>query len=145
MSSISSPQPKGAARRERHLSSQRYNAVPWRHRVRENGKSTLIVVEYKPLLPAFVTVDYCLLLAKTTVSITNTVINIMVLAEKQCDGEEIFEPTLQNKYMNNYEEGRKIAFFFVLPTEMQIDLLVIVQWISIHQTLTRSFLRNFLI
>ena len=25
---------------------------------RENGKSTLIVVEYKPLLPAFVTVDY---------------------------------------------------------------------------------------
>ena len=44
---------------------------------RENGKSTLIVVEYKPLLPAFVTVDYCLLLAKTTVSITNTVINIM--------------------------------------------------------------------
>ena len=51
----------------------------------------------------------------------------MVLAEKQCDGEEIFEPTLQNKYMNNYEEGKKIAFFFVLPTEMQIDLLVIVQ------------------
>ena len=112
---------------------------------RENGKSTLIVVEYKPLLPAFVTIDYSLLLAKKTVSITNTVINIMVLAEKQCDGEEIFESTLQNKYMNNYEEGKKIAFFFVLPTEMQIDQLVIVQWISIHQTLTRSFLRNFLI
>ena len=94
---------------------------------RENGKSTLIVVEYKPLLPAFVTIDYSLLLAKKTVSITNTVINIMVLAEKQCDGEEIFESTLQNKYMNNYEEGKKIAFFFVLPTEMQIDQLVIVQ------------------
>ena len=90
---------------------------------RENGKSTLIVVEYKPLLPAFVTVDYCLLLAKTTVSITNTVIN-MVLAEKQCDGEEIFEPTLQNKYMNNYEEGKKIAFFFVLPTEMKLIYLL---------------------
>ena len=50
----------------------------------------------------------------------------MVLAEKQCDGEEIFEPTLQNKCMNNYEEGKKIAFF-ILHTEMQIDLLVIVQ------------------
>ena len=94
---------------------------------REKGKSTLIVVEYKPLLPAFVTIDYCWLLAKRTVSITNTVINIIVLAEKQCDGEEIFESTLQNKYMNNYEEGKKIAFFFVLPTEMQIDQLVIVQ------------------
>ena len=39
---------------------------------RKNGKSTLIVVEYKPLLPAFVTIDYCLLLAKKTVSITNS-------------------------------------------------------------------------
>ena len=87
---------------------------------REKGKSTLIVVEYKPLLPAFVTIDYCWLLAKRTVSITNTVINSMVLAEKQCDGEEIFESTLQNKYMNNYEEGKKIAFFFVLPTECKL-------------------------
>ena len=112
---------------------------------RENGKSTLIVVEYKPLLPAFVTIDYCLLLDKKTVSTTNTVINIMVLAEKECDGEEIFESTWQNKYMNNHEEGNKIAFIFVLPTEMQIDLLVIVERISIHQTLTRSFLWNFLI
>ena len=51
----------------------------------------------------------------------------MVLAEKQCDGEEICESTLKNKYMNNYEECKKIAFFFVLPTEMQIDLLVIVE------------------
>ena len=48
----------------------------------------------------------------------------MVLAEKQCDGEEIFEPTLQNKYMNNYEEGKKIAFFFVLPTEMKLIYLL---------------------
>ena len=73
------------------------------------------------------TIDYCLLLAEKTVSITKTVINIMVLAEKQCDGEEVFESTLQNKYTNNYKEGNKIAFFFVLPTEMQIDLLVIVE------------------
>ena len=94
---------------------------------REKGKSTLIVVEYKPLLPAFVTIDYCWLLAKRTVSITNTVINSMVLAEKQCDGEEIFESTLQNKYMNNYEESKKNSIFLCLTYRMQIDLLVIVE------------------
>ena len=52
--------PPRAARRERRQFSA-FFTVQSRDVTdfRENGKSTLIVVEYKPLLAAFVTIVYC--------------------------------------------------------------------------------------
>ena len=71
------------------MNSQCFNAVLSRDVTdfRENGKSTLIGVEYKPLLPAFMTLAYCYRRFQT-----NTITHIMAAAESQY----IFESTLQH-------------------------------------------------
>ena len=83
---------------------------------RENGKSTLIGLEYKALLPAFVTIDYCLLLAKRRF---RSLIH-MAVAEKQCDHEKIFESTLQNVFptfgLTELKDEQKKTLWFCKPS-----------------------------
>ena len=72
---------------------------------RENGKSTLIGLEYKALL------------AKRRF---RSLIHIMAVAEKQCDHEEIFESTLQNVFptfgLTELKDEQKKTLWFCKPS-----------------------------